>query len=586
MRLGGFPERSSCFTAFFFSLATMIATAHAAALLPVGAWYPDRDPHDVQVVGNRAYHAAGAAGLLILDVTDPNNPVQLGVYHDPAGEALAVAVQGDYAFVAFGARELQIVNIADPANPFRAAGFYATYRPSGGAYGTGDTTVSAADLVLEGNIVYLADGISGLQIVDISNPTNPTGLSVYPAPGAAYQVQLKNKVVTLESYGVAFQMGGECLVNVSNPRSPTLVSPCGPPSSLLGVMTVASAGNILYEGSFPVGFEILDISTPSRPVRLGGLPTTAYIFDIAIEQNLALVANYSAGAQIIDVSNPASPKILANYPAPNGTNVYGVALAGNIGYVTLRNLHIIDLSVPASPKLLAVYQADTANVTVAGNLAFLPEANQVEIVNVSDPRHPAHVANLTVSGVREVAIQDKLAYLAGDNGLSIFDITDPSIPAPLGAYTLQTRYVFGASLALKGHYAFVGANIGGVLVFDVHNPAAPTLLGSYDTAGWTTSVAVSDTAPQVFAADGPAGVKTFTETFSSAPRVTLNLSNGAPTIQITGQADAEYIVECNTDLSNQSGWIPLGSFVLQNTAQAVPDLSSIGKQRFYRVRQK
>jgi hypothetical protein len=180
-------------TACFYFLAPLVIGIRTAAILPVGAWYPESDPHDVQVVGNRAYHAAGAAGLLILDVTDPNKPAKLGVYHDGAGEALAVAVKGNFAFVAFGARELQVINITDRANPSRAGGFYATYHPSGAG--------SASDLVLSGKVIYLADGLSGLQLVDISNPSDPLGLSFYPAPGSADHLQLNNQIVTLQSSG-------------------------------------------------------------------------------------------------------------------------------------------------------------------------------------------------------------------------------------------------------------------------------------------------------------------------------------------------------------------------------------------------
>lgn len=556
-----------------------------ANILPVGAWYPDGDLHDVRVAGTRAYHAAGAAGLLILDVTDPGNPLELGSYRDPAGEAVALAVKGDYALVAFGARELQIINIADPAHPIRAAGFYAANRPDGGSYGEGGSAISAHDLILDGNIIYLADGVSGLQIVDVSDPINPNLLSFYVGTGSAHSLRLESNVITLESFSTVEQRGSECRIDVSNPRSPLLVSPCGNEVSMLGVMAVASSGTTLYEGSYPGGFETLDVTVPSHPIRLGRLPASALIFGIAVEQSLALVANYSAGAQIIDVSNPADPKLLGTYPPPSGAYAYGVAIAGTRGYVAVGDLHIIDLSVPASPKLLGVYKADSASVTVSGNLAFLAGWDKAEIVNIEDPAHPAHLADLPVGGVWDIAIQGQVAYLAGDNGLSIFKIADPSKPTPLGHYTPPD---LGRGLAIRGAIAYLGANTAGVLVLDVHNPGAPKLLGSYDTAGYTTGIAASNpeaSGSDIFAADGPAGVKILRETFSTLPSLTLTLASGIPTMQIRAIPGKDYVLEWNDDPASGKAWTTLNSFTLQSNPQTIEDHSFIGKMRFYRVRE-
>ena len=53
------------------------------------------------MVGNYAYVALDAAGLAVIDVSNPANPVRVGGY-DTSGNAFGVAVSGNYAYVADG----------------------------------------------------------------------------------------------------------------------------------------------------------------------------------------------------------------------------------------------------------------------------------------------------------------------------------------------------------------------------------------------------------------------------------------------------------------------------------------------------
>jgi len=71
---------------------------------------------DVAVSGTRAYVAVGPAGLRVVDVSDPADPVELGAWDSP-GYAEGVAVSGSYAYVADGPYGLRVVDLSDPAHP-------------------------------------------------------------------------------------------------------------------------------------------------------------------------------------------------------------------------------------------------------------------------------------------------------------------------------------------------------------------------------------------------------------------------------------------------------------------------------------
>ncbi len=80
----------------------------------------------------------------------------VGSAGDTPGHALDVAVAGSYAYIADGYSGLQVIDISNPAVP--------------AIVGSVDTPDSAVGAAVAGAYAYVADGYSGLQVIDISNP--------------------------------------------------------------------------------------------------------------------------------------------------------------------------------------------------------------------------------------------------------------------------------------------------------------------------------------------------------------------------------------------------------------------------------
>ena len=78
----------------------------------------------VHVIGSHAFLAAGGAGLLVVDISNPAAPLEVGSY-DTGDVARDVVVKGDHAYVADRIDGLRVINISDPATPFEE-GFYQT----------------------------------------------------------------------------------------------------------------------------------------------------------------------------------------------------------------------------------------------------------------------------------------------------------------------------------------------------------------------------------------------------------------------------------------------------------------------------
>ena len=97
--------------------------------------------------------------LVILDVSDPASPRQVGATRPLAGPAEAIAISQDRAYIANGGGGLQVVDLTDPAQPQVLRAW--------------DSPGYAEDVAVAGAFAFLADGPYGLQIVDISDPADP-----------------------------------------------------------------------------------------------------------------------------------------------------------------------------------------------------------------------------------------------------------------------------------------------------------------------------------------------------------------------------------------------------------------------------
>ena len=97
-------------------------------------------------------------------------PTALGSVAIP-GYANNVDANGGFAYVAAGATGLQVVNVANPSAPVIVASL--------------DTPGNANDVRVVGNRVYIADGSAGLRIISVSNPIAPLELGSIDTSGEA-----------------------------------------------------------------------------------------------------------------------------------------------------------------------------------------------------------------------------------------------------------------------------------------------------------------------------------------------------------------------------------------------------------------
>jgi hypothetical protein len=270
--------------------------------------------NNVDVSGNFAYVAAGAAGLQVVDVTDRRAPRIVGSLDTP-GNANDVKVVGNRAYIADGSAGLRIIDITNPINPT--------------LLGALDTAGEANDVVIVGNRAYVADGPTGLKIIDVSNPQAPVLLGTLDTPGTARGVDVSGNIA------VVADGGSVRTVDVSNPASPTALGNV----STTDARDLTVDGNIAYVADFTGSLRVISFSTPTAPQLLATTPQSlgGILMDVAKVREFVFGADvlFVNGVPIVNVSTPASPSVRARLDFParddNGT---GIAVDNQFVYLT------------------------------------------------------------------------------------------------------------------------------------------------------------------------------------------------------------------------------------------------------------
>jgi hypothetical protein len=289
-------------------------------------------------------------------------PTLVGEYNT-SGNANGVQIVGNYAYVADDSG-LQIIDISNPTTPILK--------------GTYNTTGSNHGVQIVGNYAYVTP-YSKLQIIDISNPTTPILKGTYNISGDAYGIQIVGNYAYVANGYLGLQ-----IIDISNPTIPILKGTYYTSGQPYGVQIVGSYAYVAVSSS---GLEIIDISDPTIPILKGTYDTSGTAESVQVVGNYAYVADNGSGLQIIDISNPLAPTLKGNYNT-SGTAT-GVQVVGNYAYVADHDsgLQIIDISNPTTPTLKGNYNTSgyAWRVQVVGNYAYVADSEGgLKIIDVSE----------------------------------------------------------------------------------------------------------------------------------------------------------------------------------------------------------
>jgi hypothetical protein len=298
----------------------------------------------VAVSGNLAYVAEVYNGLSVVDVSTPTVPQQIGSYLAP-GEVDDVAITDGYAFSVAdyyfpGASGLWATNVANRSNPV-GTGYYEVF---------GSRSLVAARDYAYVLVSYYQSGAgyfnNYLHVVDIADPTQPTGVSIYPLP----KDEGAPGLAASDGYVYVAQTERLVVVDVRNPTAPVTTDVITATNAIYDV-AVSGAYAYVSDGSLRV-FNLFD---PAHPVEIGSLPISGYVRTLALSGQYVYIAG-GTGLYVVDVSDPAHPFETGSTTIAGGF-IYDIAVAGGFAFLAADDagLRVIDASDPAHPFETAFY---------------------------------------------------------------------------------------------------------------------------------------------------------------------------------------------------------------------------------------
>lgn len=278
------------------------------------------------------------------------------------------------------------------------------YNPLGGVEGL------TTDVWAHGNYAYLGSfqnpfcsrDLTGVRIVDIADPTDPTQVAFIPAPPSTRNNDVKvahietasftgdilvvtNEPCTtgfnpkLNSRGFAFTpgAGGISIYDVTDPENPRSLHPNfmrngihntyiwqdGERAYLIAVDDVAARDVVVVDITNPMApKEITRVGAPDWPEDIAeefGDRAQVFLHDVWVQENdgrfIAYLSYWDAGLVLLDVTNPANPVFLGDstYQDPDPLSGYAPAGTGHVAVPNADGTRVLFGDEDFSPSQLA-----------------------------------------------------------------------------------------------------------------------------------------------------------------------------------------------------------------------------------------
>ncbi|NHJ49472.1 MAG: hypothetical protein FK733_16905 [Asgard group archaeon] len=427
-----------------------------------------------------------------------------------------VFIDGDYAFVAFYGLGLRIIDISNPLDPTVVSVFKENIR-------------AIECIYIANDIAYILDRLSGLVIVDVSNPLVPVSLGQFD-----YGVDIPTDVAIYGNYALVTDTGdGGMLrvINIEDPAEPYEVQFFED----VNPINLFVVDDYVYVANYSGGLAIFEMRNVFQPVPIGSYDTDQCL-SVYVSDEIAYVTDDNDGLILINLTDHENPTYIAEYST--SSDPLDVAVSNNMTYIATTNggLEIINVSIPTSPALEGTFD-DGGYITklaITNDHVFLcDEEDGIEIIDVSTPDTPTEVAEFIDGGyydldnvhsyyTYDVDADDNYAYIAdGMDGLEIIDLTDPTTPVEISQYSADFT---ATDVFISGNYAYLCTIEDGLLIVDISVPASPSLVSqTNDSIHLAEKVIVNGDYAFVFSVDTSVTDSNITIFDISSPSTPLTL---------------------------------------------------------------
>jgi hypothetical protein len=495
-------------TALYTSTSSPSATVTPAHPSPTPSYLPTLTPFTTEitfdVVGQIGGYTSAIAvkdkvaylgvgpQVLVLDVSDPHLPKQIGQSGMLPGMVWDIAVDNGLIYVAVGSSGLHILDLSNPNNPREV--------------GSVDTEHSTDQILIHNQIAFVAEHTGNdlnhpymTRLLDIIDPVNPSEIT-----------RLDGHIMDIQgNYAYIDQDEGMIIMDISDPRSVRMIANTG----LDGVGAIS--GQYAYTiDVISDTLGVIDITDPGKPQELGDLIIENDYLDhlngvIVIDNTYIYLqsvcwgesAYRSSTLYLVDVSNPANPSLVTGWTGTGSEQKMG-GMSGGIVDVILTDgllymakgdtysgngLFILDVSEPMDPREVGSFHvfSTAVNAVGIGNYAYVHNGHFPDYLNLVDLTNMKNIQDrgtfLHVMGgdnmnvVGDYILMNGNLYLDGATysasaGL-ILDVTDPANPLPVGqAVSGMEDFI---SIDVFDHYVCVRQLDNTIGFYDLSYPSRP-----------------------------------------------------------------------------------------------------------------
>ncbi|WP_017444946.1 Ig-like domain-containing protein [Gayadomonas joobiniege] len=222
---------------------------------------------DNQVSGDYVYIAAGSSGLIVVDISDKQNPKEVASL-DLEGDSSDVKVLGDYVYLATGSSGVQVINVSEPTQPVFVTQL--------------DTNGNAVDMAMQNNYLYVVSGEGGLEILNIEQPNLPFIVSRLDNLGNLLSVDVSGDRVAVADRSSLL------MIDIQDPGSPMRLGSV----NIGNIRAVALSGDYAYVACYTCGYKVIDVSNPNRPLILTNDQSSRfYPSDLALTNGFAFFSD-------------------------------------------------------------------------------------------------------------------------------------------------------------------------------------------------------------------------------------------------------------------------------------------------------
>ncbi len=436
------------------------------------------DPTDPSLV----YVAEEDEGVIVVDLINPDAPIQMGQVNWAGSSAQDVKFSGGHLFVADYDNGLVVLQANGATDP--------TYL---GAHSFGDGYGYPSEIEVGGGHAFMSGDYVGTVAFDIGDPLMPAHVATLGADSGIYRIDLSGDYLY-----VAVDGSGMDIYDVANPdfQAPT------------GALGVAIDG-VVFDADLPrlfladSGGDLHAIHWETQNV-VGNLEFSGFVNDLDHREGVLYVGNTTLGLLMVNCSDPMNMILEGTWPEtgpPIDSTVEDIGIQGHDLYVLLddhglRKFYIDD---PFYPDPLGIGGAlhDYDYLTLYSDYAYAAGWDTswnaaIEVFDISNYEAPVSLGTLpSFESLQAIHAEDGRLYcLSDDVGLLVYDLYDPALPVLMGVEPFPTMQ-YGYGLDAEGSFVYAGTSSNNFYedastwIFDVSQADDPRCLGAlgeqYDT---------------------------------------------------------------------------------------------------------